>query len=159
MIIDIVERISRIRIRTEAVLLFSDDPSHLYKRSTTVSVNPWQPMRIYFARRNTTSYVLRLSTDPLSLILNALIFPRQDPYSSINRNSNLSTVGNDYYVHRSESASRFEQDDLYRLQRLYHRDEQAKYKNGLNNEYLSQAPNTAKPCLAPLVKSLSHETK
>ena len=150
---DLVARISRIRIRTEAALLFSDDPSHTYKPSTTVSVNPWQPMRIYFAPRNITSYVLHLVSH------SKRIFSRQDPYSSINRHSHLSTVANDYYVHRSDSASRFEQDDLYRLQRLYHHDEEEKYKNCLNNEYVSQAPNTAKPYSAPIVQSLSHETK
>ena len=50
-------------------------------------------------------------------------------------------------------SSHAEQDDIYRLQRLYHIDEQEKYKNHFENEHLSNTQSTAKHIPTPFIKS------
>ena len=44
-----------------------------------------------------------------------------------------------------------EEDDIYRLQRLYHHDEQDKYKNRFETEHSSNTQSTAKLIPSPYV--------
>ncbi len=83
----------------------------------------------------------------------------KDRNSSTNPRSYHSTT-NGHPVYRTDSITRVEPDDIYRLQRLYHQnDEQEKYKNHYENEHLSNTKSTAKLIPPPFVKTPTHETK
>ncbi|CAF4586088.1 unnamed protein product [Rotaria sp. Silwood2] len=80
-----------------------------------------------------------------------------DRNSSTNHHSHHLTT-NGQQIYRPDSITHVEQDDLYRLQRLYHQDEQEKYKNHFENEILSNTQSTAKFIQAPFIKTHAHET-
>ncbi len=82
----------------------------------------------------------------------------QDRNPSINQRSYHSTA-NGHLTYRTDSLSHVEQDDIYRLQRLYNLDEQDKYKNLFENEHLSNTQSTAKLIPTPFIKTHTHETK
>ncbi|CAF4646653.1 unnamed protein product [Rotaria sp. Silwood1] len=90
---------------------------------------------------------------------------RADKYN-IDRNSSINhhhsyhstTTTNGQQIYRPDSITHVEQDDLYRLQRLYQQDEQEKYKNHFENENSSNTHSTAKLIPAPFVKTHTHET-
>ncbi|CAF4068271.1 unnamed protein product [Rotaria sp. Silwood2] len=87
---------------------------------------------------------------------------RTDKYN-IDRNSSTNhhlhhLTTNGQQIYRPDSITHVEQDDLYRLQRLYHQDEQEKYKNHFENEILSNTQSTAKFIQAPFIKTHAHET-
>ncbi len=89
-------------------------------------------------------------------------FSPKDRSSSTNPRSYQSTT-NGHPVYRTNSISQVEQDDIYRLQRLYNQDDEQeeKYKNHFENEHLlSNTKSTAK--LNPQAfnnKTPTHETK
>lgn len=66
---------------------------------------------------------------------------------------------NDHPVYRTNSITQVEQDDIYRLQRLYFQEEQEKYKNHFENDNQSNTQSTAKIFSAPFIKAHTHETK
>jgi hypothetical protein len=82
----------------------------------------------------------------------------KDQNSSKNPRSYHSTT-NGHPVYRTDSISRVEQDDVYRLQQLYHHDEQEKYKNRFENEHISNTKSTAKLIPPAFNKTPTHETK
>lgn len=55
--------------------------------------------------------------------------------------------------------SHVEQDDIYRLQRLYNHDGEEKYKNHYEPESLSNTKSTAKLIPPASIKTPAHETK
>ncbi len=84
----------------------------------------------------------------------------KDRNSSINpRSYHTTTTTNEHPSYRTDSISQVEQDDIYHLQRLYHHDEQEKYKNRSENEHLSNTKSTAKLIPPAFVKTPTHETK
>ncbi|CAF0716683.1 unnamed protein product [Adineta steineri] len=86
---------------------------------------------------------------------------RTDKYNNDrNRSTNqrsYNSLSNGHVVYRTESIPHVEQDDIYRLQRLYI-NEQEKYKNHFENEHLTNTQSTAKLIQAPFIKAHTHET-
>ncbi|CAF3701534.1 unnamed protein product [Rotaria socialis] len=80
-----------------------------------------------------------------------------DRNSSINHHS-FHVTTNGQPIYRPDSITHVEQDDLYRLQRLYHQDEQEKYKNHFENETSSNTQSTAKLIPAPFVRAQIRDT-
>ena len=69
-------------------------------------------------------------------------------------------MSNGHSVYHPDSLSQAEQDDIYRLQRLYHQDdEQDKYKNRFDLEHLSNTKSTAKLIPPTFHKAPTHEKK
>jgi hypothetical protein len=83
----------------------------------------------------------------------------KDQNSSKNHRSYQPTT-NEHSAYRTNSISQVESDDIYRLQRLYHQNnEQEKYKNHYENEHLSNTKSTTKLIPPAFVKTSTHETK
>ena len=105
--------------------------------------------------RNTISYVLNF----FSFTLNEfLIF--QNPNPPQTHRSYPSTSNGGHSIYRPESLSQVEQDDVYRLQRLYQQDdEQDKYKNRFDHEHFSNTKSTAKLIPPTFHKAPTHDKK
>ena len=71
----------------------------------------------------------------------------------------MPSTTNGHTVYRTDPISHVEEDDIYRLQRLYHHDEQDKYKNRFENDHSSNTQSTAKLIPSPFMKSHTHEIK
>ncbi len=83
----------------------------------------------------------------------------KDPNSSKNHRSYQPTT-NGHSVYHTNSISQAEPDDIYRLQRLYHQNnDQDKYKNHYENGHLSNTKCTAKLIPPSLLKAPTHEMK
>lgn len=110
---------------------------------------------IHSVLRNTISYVLKFFS--FTFLIEFLIFQNPNPTQT---HRSYPSTSNGHSIYRPESLSQVEQEDIYRLQRLYQQDdEQDKYKNRFDREHYSNTKSTAKLIPPIFHKAPTHDKK